>query len=150
MEEYPESLGIADSNGRIPLHYLCKYGALLDTVQLLLNRHPEGVQAADDDGYLPLHLACMNRDNTFDTIRLLILTDPVTLLAKTKRLKHSLLQKCFRTNQSREIKSYVLNSQRMVIQKLSQSSLEEHLPDLVVAEISEFADLWEPEPGWDE
>jgi len=55
LKANPAAAGVADVNGRLPLHLAVAY-AKTELVEALLITHPAGASSADDQGNLPLHL----------------------------------------------------------------------------------------------
>lgn len=56
-EAYPNTLQIADHNGRLPLHTACENGCFV-AIGYLLDKYPAAVATKTEDGKLPLHLLC--------------------------------------------------------------------------------------------
>jgi len=55
LKANPAAAGVADVNGRLPLHLSVAY-AKTELVEALLITHPAGASSSDDQGNLPLHL----------------------------------------------------------------------------------------------
>jgi ankyrin repeat protein len=58
----PDSVSIVDSEGCMPLHYLCENDQVDDTaatqvLKLLIDKYPEAIRHANNRGSLPIHLA---------------------------------------------------------------------------------------------
>lgn len=56
VEEYPDSVRLANQDGNLPLHIAIK-SRNPETVKYLLNLYPEACQVTDSLGWLPLHYA---------------------------------------------------------------------------------------------
>ena len=75
LQAQPSAAQQTDKQGRLPLHYACKYhhphptrnhydeadsdAGILDLIRLLLKFHPQGSSTPDSMGYLPLHYCCI-------------------------------------------------------------------------------------------
>ncbi|CAB9527080.1 Ankyrin Repeat [Seminavis robusta] len=56
-EAMPQTLGMADQEGNLPLHYAAMYSSD-EIIQLLLKSHADGCNQANRSDRLPLHLLC--------------------------------------------------------------------------------------------
>jgi ankyrin repeat protein len=57
VEEYPDSLQVADNDGYLPLHDACLCGAPMDVVQYLAKACPKSLQVTSRSGKKPIDLA---------------------------------------------------------------------------------------------
>ena len=62
IDAAPDSIRSVDSEGMMPLHWLCEDKQLdesvsLEILQLLIEKHPQALRHADYDGCLPIHMA---------------------------------------------------------------------------------------------
>lgn len=84
----PDLVGVADKEGRLPLHsvvhhesmltYLDKASDVLEAVQILLYKKPEALRNQDSQGNLPLHVAA-RRYAPIPVLRLLVERYPEAL-----------------------------------------------------------------------
>lgn len=56
-EAFPQSMGVKDQEGNLPLHYAAMYSND-EIVQLLVKKYPEGCRQVNRSDRLPLHLLC--------------------------------------------------------------------------------------------
>jgi ankyrin repeat protein len=77
VEGRPDSLGVADRNGCLPIHIAVggRSSCLLDLVQYLYDKHPASVQQRDGAGCLPLHIAAL-KDGPLDVLYFLLSKHP--------------------------------------------------------------------------
>jgi ankyrin repeat protein len=73
VEQWPESVQMADAQGRLALHHASSSGshAELDTFQFLVLQYPGAVCVKDDKGRIPLHHA-LQRKKPLDVIEFLV------------------------------------------------------------------------------
>jgi hypothetical protein len=80
---------IKDSQGRTPLHMLCRYRSeevTVEIVELFLNAYPEALASQTSAGNTPLHLACRYNANADESIiQLLMQRDPNSLQFVTNK-----------------------------------------------------------------
>ena len=73
---HPESIGVKNYGGDLPIHVACREGASKEVIEAILNGDEfESVKVADCEGRLPLHLAASNQHISPKTIQNLILVN---------------------------------------------------------------------------
>jgi len=146
-EAHARGLGVVNDDGEIPLH-----GAALETMQLLLEQYPEGTNVASSTcGLLPLHVAISDIDCDIQHIRLLVDSNPFSVLKTTTDGCTALYLASQREQVGRaEVVGFLLEKQNEVVCSIREAfddviDRQLSLPDLVVANIWGFVkpDLWE-------
>jgi ankyrin repeat protein len=62
IEQYPDSLSMADDKGHLPLHrVLLNEAASIDITLLLIEKYPAALQHRNHDGDRPLHIECWHQ-----------------------------------------------------------------------------------------
>ena len=73
MRIYPESAGVKNYGGDLPIHIACREGASKEIIELILNADEyECAKVTDCEGRHPLHLAASNKNISVKTIQNLI------------------------------------------------------------------------------
>jgi len=142
-ESYCSGLSVVDNDGRIPLHGAALGRATVETMQLLLERYPKGTSAATGTGMLPLHIASTSPDCGTQRIRLLVESNPFSVL-KTTTDGHTALQLASQMwRADHETVTFLLEKQNEAVRAIREAfddvvDAQLGLPDLVVANIWSF------------
>jgi len=84
-EAYPDAIYEPDQDGRLPIHYACRFGIRpsLELLVFLVDKYPESVCVKTNDGILPFHYACSNV-GSMDIIKYLFSLNSHVVTTKTR------------------------------------------------------------------
>ena len=150
-ERHHNGLNVADSLGRLPIHwYVHSQGnARPDTLQYLLDLNPAGIHVADRYGMLPLHHACDSKPPVLEIIRLLVEAAPHTVIQKSAKKITPLRYTRRRDRRGRprrnvEVETYLIDRQNEAVDAMKEAfadvaNTQLGLPDLVISNVWSFA-----------
>lgn len=69
---YPDAISSIDEAGRLPIHYVARFGKSRAILEFLLEKFPESISFATQDRILTLHYAVSNSEFDVETVKWLV------------------------------------------------------------------------------
>ena len=84
-QAHPSAIRAVDEEGRLPLHYACRFGHCRPILEFLVHQFPEAVSVpTTTDGVLPFHYLCSNQGHGLETVQWMLQLYPQALQSLTK------------------------------------------------------------------
>lgn len=81
---HPAAIRAIDEEGRLPLHYACRFGNSRPILEYLIKQFPEAVSISTTDGVLPFHYLCSNDGYNLDTVQWMMQLYPQSVQCLTE------------------------------------------------------------------